>query len=182
MPLPLPSTDPFNVSINLEQRRAVVAGQVLNQYFTLVNPALDRTSLQPLADDGAIEDFATTLAATMKSGALAELAAYKFVGLEEIDADAAETYQDERRAGGSPAGGRRRRRIGRARRGVIGARPERVLAVPRRSLRRSVGDRDTRWTVLHDCRDLGLCGGNARGRHCRRCRPPMTVEDAPGGT
>ena len=98
MPLPLPSTDPFNVAINLEQRRAAVAGQVLNQYFTLVNPTLDRTSTQPLTDDAAIDAFATTFEAAMTSGPLADLATHEFVSFEEIDADSAEAHSDERTA------------------------------------------------------------------------------------
>ena len=53
--LPLPSTDPFNEAINIEQRRSTVAGMILNQYFTLANPELEITLAQPLADAEAVE-------------------------------------------------------------------------------------------------------------------------------
>ncbi len=100
--IPLPAGDPLNTAFNVEQRRATVVNQILNQYFALLNPELDRTQGQ-MVDDAA--EFTESLSAAMSSGSLAGLADFEFVALEDIDADAAELYtgpdvkqRDERNA------------------------------------------------------------------------------------
>lgn len=95
-PLPLPPTSPFNVAIDLEHRRATVGGQVLDQYFTLVNPNLDRFTTLNLADDAAVLKFVTEFEATMSPAPLADLVRREFVAFDEIDADAAAIYLDDR--------------------------------------------------------------------------------------
>jgi hypothetical protein len=88
--LPLPSGDPFNEAINVEQRRAAVTGMIRNQYFTLANPDLDTTMAQPLADAQAVEQLTSSLQATMRSDALAGFAAAEFIELDDVDAVSAE--------------------------------------------------------------------------------------------
>lgn len=87
--VPLPSGDPLNTAINAEQRRAVVVDQILDQYFTLLDPELERTRGEQV-DDAA--EFTSSLTATMTSESLAGLAEFEFVPLDDVDADAAELY------------------------------------------------------------------------------------------
>jgi hypothetical protein len=94
--LPLPNTDPFNVAINVEHRRSVVAAMILNQYFTLIDPEFERHILQPLPDDTAVDEFAEAFATTMTSTSLGDLAAREYVALSEVDAAVAETYASDR--------------------------------------------------------------------------------------
>jgi hypothetical protein len=88
--LPLPSGDPFNEAINVEQRRAAVAGMIRNQYFTLANPELDIRMAQPLADAEAVEQLTSSLQTTMQPAELAGFAAAEFVELDDVDALSAE--------------------------------------------------------------------------------------------
>ena len=88
--LSLPSSNPFNEAINIEQRRAAVAGMIRNHYFTLANPELDTTIAQPLADAEAVEQLTSSLETTMRAEALAGFATAEFVPLADVDATAAE--------------------------------------------------------------------------------------------
>lgn len=101
--LPLPSSDPFNESINVEQRRATVASTIRNQYFTLANPELDTTISQRLADAEAVEQLTSSLEATMRADALAGFAEAEFVALEDVDASAAELFVSDASRGNDEA-------------------------------------------------------------------------------
>jgi len=94
---PLPSSNPFNAAINRQQRRALVAGQVTNQYFALVNPTFDRSATgTAFDDDAAVEAFVAELEAAMDPARLADLATYEPIDPAELDADAAELLAGER--------------------------------------------------------------------------------------
>lgn len=91
--LPLPPTDPLNIALDIEHRRAMVAGMVLNQYFALTDPELNDSNGQ-IVDDAA--SFTASLESVMTSTAVASLADGEFVPLDEIDAEASETLAGDR--------------------------------------------------------------------------------------
>lgn len=97
----LPPGDPLNDALNRESRRAVVAGMIINQYFALANPELDRTMTHPLPDEGAIGEFVGSMATAMTSQSLAGLATYELVDLADVDAEAAELAASEQAAANS---------------------------------------------------------------------------------
>lgn len=91
----LPPGDPLNDALNREGRRAVVAGMIINQYFALANPELDRTMTQALTEDGAVGEFVGSMTAAMTSESLAGLAEHELVDLADVDAEAAELAASE---------------------------------------------------------------------------------------
>lgn len=91
----LPPGDPLNDAVNRESRRAEVAGMIANQYFALANPDFERIVTQPLPDDGAVGEFVASMTSAMTAEALAGLATHEFVGLADVDAEAAERAASE---------------------------------------------------------------------------------------
>lgn len=89
---PLPPDDPLNTALNVELRRSEVVRQILNQYFALVNPGLNGPQGEPVEDAA---EFTESMSSAMASDALAGLADFEFVALEDIDPETAEMYAGE---------------------------------------------------------------------------------------
>jgi hypothetical protein len=95
-PIKLPPSDPFNVALNTESRRAQVVGGVLNQYLRLCCPDLDRSNVQALPDDAAVTSLVDELAASASSDVLTSIDTFTFVPLDDVSADTFEAYSSDR--------------------------------------------------------------------------------------
>lgn len=95
-PIKFPASDPFNVAVNIESRRAHVVGGIHYQYLTLCCPDIDPVEVVALPDDAAVTNFVDDLSASANSDVLSSIDSFTFVPLEAVSADTYEVYTSGR--------------------------------------------------------------------------------------
>lgn len=87
--IPLPTDNPLNRHFNVLWRRGAIGGALLNQYFTIAKPELDRAMVVVLEGDEAVAGFVDDLSASMVVDAVAGLADHEIVDLAELSPELA---------------------------------------------------------------------------------------------